>query len=187
MNQQDRGELFLRIVGELPDDPFLNIKLLNGSPHVVNWLPNDLYYVSDRIGVVMNHGEVERFIGRIREFYARITPAEIDLLNEDKKPREFVRTDERPGSVYIFRHGDRHKIGFTRTEIEERRHQVELAIRRQKLVGDVVTVYSIATERPETLEAKLHQHFSRQRIEGEWFDLNADMLARVIAFAEANR
>jgi len=187
MNNQERGELFLNIVGELPDDPHLSLKLMNGSPHVVNWLPNDFYYIADRGGVVLTHEEVEWFIERVRAFYTRITPEEIDRLNEDKRPREFMRVDERPGTVYIFRHGDLHKIGFTRATVEERRHQIELANRRQQIAGNVTAVYAITTNQPETLEAKLHSQFARYRIAGEWFALSEDDVQRAIAFAEANQ
>lgn len=176
----------LRIVGDLPDDPFLAIKLLS-TDHLIHWLPNDFYYVADQGGVVSTHEQVEWLIGRIRAFYERITPEEIERLNEDKKPQPPIFEGERPGVVYIFRQGDRYKIGFTRAEVEKRRHQVELAMRRQNMPGAVSIVHVIETDHPQELEARLHIYFARHNIEGEWFLLSEDDLARVIAFAEANR
>lgn len=69
------------------------------------------------------------------------------------------------GHVYMQRHGQDYKIGFTNS-LNKRGRQIQI-----ELPQEIELVHSILTDDPPGVEAYWHRRFAEKRTRGEWFKL----------------
>ena len=72
------------------------------------------------------------------------------------------------GYVYLLKSGKFYKIGSTNNP-DRRQYEIGL-----QLPEKINRIHSIETDDPSGIEAYWHNRFREKRLEGEWFDLNAN-------------
>lgn len=183
MNDQEKAEVFQRIIGEFDQTDENN--LVWAMPLTIRRLPNALYVVETDEGRVLAHQSAETIIKGLQAFYQRITPEEIAVINESYMPQpDLPAPDDTPGAIYVMHFNDRYKIGFSRSGVHKRRYKIQGELRKRHLEGKLSIVYTKHTLHPAWLERQLHSLFDAKRIEFEWFNLSDSDLAELRAFAE---
>jgi hypothetical protein len=105
--------------------------------------------------------------GDLARSYAASRPA-VTVNHDDEAPTGTVAL----GHVYMQRHGNDYKIGFTKS-LNKRGRQIQI-----ELPQEIELVHSILTDDPAGVEDYWHRRFAAKRTRGEWFKLTkADVAA----------
>lgn len=105
---------------------------------------------------------LERGGAAVRRLRSMYTPGYVRRLDTDEQPKPPMFVDDAPVVVYYVRHGDQVKIGTTHSLVNRLRQ-----IRHDALLAIEPGHYD--------LEKLRHWQFAENRLDGEWFALDADL------------
>lgn len=137
-------------------------------------------FLVDDVGFVADRETAFALVSRVLSHYYGCSGGEIEQANHDNMGRHFGRREKqsaptpartpRPGFVYLMSNGRYYKVGVT-NDPERRRKEIEKASGYP--IDITLTVYA---DDPYTVEKDIHNMLFAFRVEGEWFNLPADVL-----------
>ena len=159
-------EKFISLIRELGRFPvFTEIRLKAKSDKSFpshNTLAHHLGKQSDRAAFIRLYCEEK---GGMEDVIQICLP---HIRSEPILPEDAERDFSLTGYVYLLKSGKFYKIGSTNNP-DRRQYEIGL-----QLPEKIHNIHSIETDDPSGIEAYWHNRFREKRLQGEWFDLNAN-------------
>lgn len=179
--QEEKEAIYRRLYTEEEWETFMAENLsrfLIGPSVFAQNMPGGHTAFKDQGGFYLTHDEARRLIARLSKFYRDVSPDDLAIMNK-REPRSAAhmgRADTAPGYVYLFNIEGRnpHKIGMTTRDIESRRKEIEMQMGQPVYVVDFCRVPN-----PLAYEELLLTKYGGDRLDGEWFELNANQVSAI--------